>query len=122
MLKASSKAISRAFSAFSAASGGRSTPGTVAVMRQVADAGGLKIDVATYPDALIDRDVIKKNLSAGVVSRGLRRGNQSPSAHRSRRFGGALAEGRGVGHVSLTEAHNAKILSPRASTPSWQRS
>lgn len=69
MLKASSKAISRAFSAFSAASGGRSTPGTVAVMRQVADAGGLKIDVATYPDALIDRDVIKKNLSATYSNR-----------------------------------------------------
>lgn len=58
MLKASSKAISRAFSAFSAASGGRSTPGTVAVMRQVADAGGL-----------IDRNVIKKNLSATYSNR-----------------------------------------------------
>lgn len=58
MLGASSKAISRAFSAFSAASGGRSTPGTVAVMRQVADAGGL-----------IDRNVIKKNLSATYSNR-----------------------------------------------------
>jgi len=54
---------------YTTAQEGRSTPGTVAVMRQVADAGGLKIDVATYPDALIDRDFIKRNLSATYSNR-----------------------------------------------------
>ena len=48
---------------------GRSTPATVALMRQVADAGGLKIDVATYPDALVDRDFIKKHQSATYSNR-----------------------------------------------------
>jgi len=44
-------------------------PGTVALMRQVADGGQLKIDVATYPDALVDRDFIKKHLSTTYTNR-----------------------------------------------------
>lgn len=48
---------------YTTAQEGRSTPPTVAIMRQVADDGGLKIDVATYPDVLIDRDFIKDNYS-----------------------------------------------------------
>jgi hypothetical protein len=48
---------------------GRATPGQVAVMRQVADAGGLKIDVAAYPDVMVDRDFIKANLSTGYRNR-----------------------------------------------------
>jgi len=54
---------------YTTAQEGRSTPGTAALMRQVADAGGLKIDVATYPDALIDRDFIKNNVSATYSNR-----------------------------------------------------
>jgi predicted amidohydrolase YtcJ len=54
---------------YTTAQEGRSTPGTAALMRQVADAGGLKIDVATYPDMLVDRDFIKANLSATYSNR-----------------------------------------------------
>jgi predicted amidohydrolase YtcJ len=42
---------------------GRSIPGTAAILRQVADEGGLKIDVETYADVLVDRDWIKNNVS-----------------------------------------------------------
>jgi predicted amidohydrolase YtcJ len=48
---------------------GRASPGQMAVMRQVADAGGLKIDIAAYPDVIIDRDFIKSNLSTGYRNR-----------------------------------------------------
>ncbi|MCU0940062.1 MAG: amidohydrolase [Burkholderiaceae bacterium] len=54
---------------YTTAQEGRSTPATLALMRQVADAGGLKIDVATYPDVLVDREVIKKNVSATYTNR-----------------------------------------------------
>jgi predicted amidohydrolase YtcJ len=54
---------------YTTAQEGRSTPATVALMRQVADGGGLKIDVATYPDVLIDRDFIKNNLSTTYTNR-----------------------------------------------------
>ena len=36
---------------------------------QVADEGGFKIDVAVYPDVLVDRDFIKKNQSASYKNR-----------------------------------------------------
>jgi len=48
---------------YTTAQDGRSTPGSVAIMRQVADAGELKIDVVSYPDVLIDRDFIKHSVS-----------------------------------------------------------
>ena len=54
---------------YTTAQEGRSTPGTVALMRQVADAGELKIDVATYPDVLVDREFILKNQSASYANR-----------------------------------------------------
>jgi predicted amidohydrolase YtcJ len=54
---------------YTTAQEGRSTPATVALMRQVADGGGLKIDVATYPDILIDRDFIKNNLTTTYTNR-----------------------------------------------------
>ena len=38
-------------------------PGTVQALRKVADEGGFKIDVVTYPDVLADRDFIKDNQS-----------------------------------------------------------
>jgi len=41
----------------------RSVPDVVRVMRKVADDGGFKIDVVTFPDVLVDRDFIKKNVS-----------------------------------------------------------
>lgn len=48
---------------------GRTLPSAVGIMRQVADAGVLKIDVAVYPDVLVDRDFIKQNHSAQYASR-----------------------------------------------------
>lgn len=41
----------------------RSVPDTVNVMRKVAEEGGFMIDVATYPDVLVDREFIKTNYS-----------------------------------------------------------
>ena len=54
---------------YTTAEDGRSSPGAVAIMRQVADEGGLAIDVVTYPDVLIDRDFIKQNMSRDYVNR-----------------------------------------------------
>ena len=42
---------------------GRSLPVTAEVMRNVADAGGFKVDVVTYPDILVGRDYIKQHYS-----------------------------------------------------------
>ncbi len=54
---------------YTTAQEGRATPGTAAVMRRVADAGELKIDIAAYPDVLIDREFIKKNVSPTYAGR-----------------------------------------------------
>ena len=54
---------------YTTAQEGRATPATVALLRQVADAGGLKIDVAAYPDVLIDREYIKWNFSQAYKNR-----------------------------------------------------
>ncbi len=54
---------------YTTADEGRSVPATVNLMRMVADEGGFDIDVATYPDALVDRDFIKQNLSATYKNR-----------------------------------------------------
>ncbi len=54
---------------YTTAQEGRAVPASVGVMRQVADAGGLKIDVAVYPDVLVDRDFIKKNWSRDYANR-----------------------------------------------------
>lgn len=54
---------------YTTAEEGRSSPGTVALMRQVADEGGLAIDVLTYPDVLVDRDFIAKNVHREYVHR-----------------------------------------------------
>jgi len=54
---------------YTTAQEGRSTPGTVALMKQVADEGGFAIDVATYPDVLIDRQLIKSGTSATYTNR-----------------------------------------------------
>ena len=54
---------------YTTADEGRSIPATVQIMRQVADEGGFKIDVATYPDVLADRDFIKKNFGQTYKNR-----------------------------------------------------
>jgi predicted amidohydrolase YtcJ len=54
---------------YTTAQEGRSTPGTVALMKQVADEGGFQIDVATYPDVLVDREIIKAGTSATYTNR-----------------------------------------------------
>lgn len=48
---------------------GRALPTQIALMRKVADAGQLKIDVTIYPEVLADRDYIKKNLSTTYTNR-----------------------------------------------------
>lgn len=48
---------------YTTAQEGRAMPGTVAVLRSVADADGLPIDVAVYVDVLVDRDFIAESVS-----------------------------------------------------------
>jgi predicted amidohydrolase YtcJ len=48
---------------YTTADEGRATPGAAAILQEVAREGKLKIDVAIYADALIDRDWIKANYS-----------------------------------------------------------
>jgi predicted amidohydrolase YtcJ len=54
---------------YTTAQEGRASPGTVMVMKQVARDGGFPIDVAAYPDVLVDRESIKKGVSATYVDR-----------------------------------------------------
>jgi len=54
---------------YTTAQEGRSAPDIVGVMRKVADEGGFKIDVLTYPDVLVDRDFILKNVSPTYTNR-----------------------------------------------------
>jgi len=54
---------------YTTAEEGRSMPGTVQVLRKVADEGGFKIDVVTYPDVLVDRDFIRDNQSDSYHNR-----------------------------------------------------
>lgn len=48
---------------------GRTSPEVVEVMKRIAAEGGFKIDVAVYPDVLIDRDYIKANVSNNYEDR-----------------------------------------------------
>lgn len=54
---------------YTTAQEGRSVPGIAQVMRKVADQGDFKIDVLTFPDVLVDRDFIAKNVSPGYTNR-----------------------------------------------------
>ncbi len=54
---------------YTTAQEGRSSPGVVKTMQAFADSGALKIDVATYPDVLIDRELIKKSVSPDYKNR-----------------------------------------------------
>jgi len=47
----------------------RSIPATSEVMKAVAKDGKFKIDVAVYPDILVDRDYIKSNISSSYANR-----------------------------------------------------
>lgn len=48
---------------YTTAQEGRSSPPVVKAMKAVAERDGFKIDVATYPDVLVDRDMIKSGVS-----------------------------------------------------------
>ena len=54
---------------YTTADEGRSTPAVANILRTVADEGGLKIDVVTYPDVLVDRDFIRKNVTQDYRNR-----------------------------------------------------
>ena len=54
---------------YTTAQDGRSMPSAVAVMKSVAGEGGFKIDVVSYPDVLVDRDLIKREFSASYTNR-----------------------------------------------------
>jgi len=48
---------------YTTAQEGRASPSSVKTFQKVAASGGLKIDVAAYPDVLMDREIIKNNVS-----------------------------------------------------------
>ena len=54
---------------YTTAQDGRSMPNAVATMRAVAGEGGFNIDVVSYPDILVDRDLIKREYSASYTNR-----------------------------------------------------
>jgi predicted amidohydrolase YtcJ len=54
---------------YTTAQEGRSMPGTVSVMKSVADEGGFAIDVVTYPDVLVDREFIAAHVSSSYENR-----------------------------------------------------
>lgn len=54
---------------YTTAQDGRSMPNAVATMKTVAGEGGFKIDVVSYPDVLVDRDLIKREYSASYTNR-----------------------------------------------------
>lgn len=54
---------------YTTAQEGRSSPGVVKALQKFADSGGLKIDVATYPDVLLDRELIKSSVSPTYKNR-----------------------------------------------------
>jgi predicted amidohydrolase YtcJ len=54
---------------YTTAQEGRATPGVAEVLKAVAADGGLKIDVVSYVDVLVDRDYIVKNASQDYKGR-----------------------------------------------------
>ena len=48
---------------YTTAQDGRTMPNAVKAMKEVAADGGLKIDVVSYPDVLVDRELIKREVS-----------------------------------------------------------
>jgi len=54
---------------YTTAQEGRASPGVAEVLKAVGAEGGLKIDVVSYVDVLVDRDYIKKNVSQDYAGR-----------------------------------------------------
>lgn len=54
---------------YTTAQEGRSVPAVANILRAVADEGGFKNDVVTYPDVLVDREFIKKNVTQEYKNR-----------------------------------------------------
>jgi hypothetical protein len=54
---------------YTTAQEGRASPSSIKTFQAVAASGGLKIDVAAYPDVLMDREIIKNNVSATYKNR-----------------------------------------------------
>ena len=54
---------------YTTAQEGRASPSSVKTFQKVAASGGLKIDVAAYPDVLMDREIIKNNVSSTYKDR-----------------------------------------------------
>jgi predicted amidohydrolase YtcJ len=70
-MKALAKAGTELWASFgyTTAQEGRAVPGLANVLKAVAADGGLKIDVVSYVDVLVDRDYVKANQSADYVGR-----------------------------------------------------
>ncbi len=54
---------------YTTAQEGRTMPNAVKIMKEVAAAGGFKIDVVSYPDVLVDRELIKREVSRTYKNR-----------------------------------------------------
>ena len=54
---------------YTTAQEGRAVPGIAKVLKAVAEEGGLKIDVVSYIDVLVDRDFIQQNASRNYTNR-----------------------------------------------------
>jgi predicted amidohydrolase YtcJ len=54
---------------YTTAQEGRSVPAVANILRAVANEGGLKVDVVTYADVLVDRGFIKENVSQEYKNR-----------------------------------------------------
>jgi predicted amidohydrolase YtcJ len=54
---------------YTTAQEGRATPQTIALLKSVADAGQMPIDVVAYADVLVDRDMIVKSQSKTYTNR-----------------------------------------------------
>ena len=54
---------------YTTAQEGRASPSSVKIFQALADSEELKIDVAAYPDILMDREIIKKNVSSTYKGR-----------------------------------------------------
>jgi len=54
---------------YTTAQDGRTMPNAVKTMKAVAEAGGFKIDVVSYPDVLVARDLIKREVSSTYKNR-----------------------------------------------------
>lgn len=54
---------------YTTAQDGRTMPGALASLKAVADEGGLKIDIVSYLDVLVDREAIKREYSSSYKNR-----------------------------------------------------